>query len=143
MTTSFIGASIHRHHLQVIVASRDRHGQRVDRPVRTACLDRVKALLANWAGGFSVSSGHGGWIDGTGHLIEEPVIVVEAYGKQAVSLSMLDELVEMLLDELDQESVALINNGALLLCNSASFKQEHHSNVHQLGAYHWGGRHAA
>ncbi len=110
-----ISPSRHIHHLKLIVPVLDRHGHRVGRQVRSAVVAKIKESLSDWAGGFTASVGYGGWVTPDGQLMEEPVTLIEAYGARAMPLGVLGGMVELIMTELDQEVVAVVFDGALLL----------------------------
>lgn len=43
----------------------------------TAVLESVKRRVSDAYGGFTAYDGSGGWVDGSGELVEEPVTIVE------------------------------------------------------------------
>jgi len=83
-------------------------------PTRLAAIPaRYLKHIAHIAGGFTVSHGHGGWINPKGNLITEPVWIVDtSIGKDnAIAINQLRQVAITVCNDLDQKCVFISYDG--------------------------------
>lgn len=73
---------------------------------------KVAHRLATLAGGFTIETGTGGWVDDTGNLVQEPVSIVTAYNHDAESIyQSIEDLLGEFLSGARQDAVLVEVNG--------------------------------
>lgn len=72
-------------------------------------LETVQRRLASAFGGFTQYNATGGWVDGSGNLIVEPIGVVKAYhdGSEIEAAAIAGQIAEYVKHQLDQDCVTL------------------------------------
>jgi hypothetical protein len=89
------------HRLKVFVPSKDASGASIPQKRRDAAGERIRTLIAEFAGGCTIVPGIGSWLDPIGGEMFENVALLEAYADSAFPGSLIDEIVRVILGDLD------------------------------------------
>lgn len=102
------------HRLKVFMPSKNARGESIPRRIRDAAGEKIRGLLANFAGGCTILPGVGSWVDPIGGEMFENVVLIEAYAQNAFPGRLLDEVVSVLIGGLGQRTAALIVNDSMV-----------------------------
>lgn len=102
------------HRLKVFLPSKSSSGVPLGRAARQAAGERIRALMSDFAGGCTLVPGLGSWLDPIGGEMFEDVILVEAYAATAFPGALVSGVVQILVEELEQHTAALIINDAMV-----------------------------
>lgn len=100
--------------LKVFLPSKSATGALLDRAIRNAAGERIRALLSGFAGGCTLTPGVGSWLDPIGGEMFEDVILVESYAQEAFPDSLVSKVVRVLIDDLEQRTAALVVNDTMV-----------------------------
>jgi len=100
--------------LKVFLPSRSASGTPLDRGVRDAAGERIRALLSGFAGGCTLVPSLGSWLDPIGGEMFEDVVLVEAYARESFPSGLVSDVVDVLVRDLGQHTAALIINDAMV-----------------------------
>lgn len=102
------------HRLKVFVPSKDASGATIPRRSRDAAEERIRTLIAAFAGGCTIVPGIGSWVDPIGGEMFENVALLEAYADSAFPGWLIDKIVGVILRDLGQQTAALILNDSMV-----------------------------
>jgi hypothetical protein len=96
-----------RHQLRIFLPSRTRSDEAIDAALRSAVVAKIKGMLSALGGGCTTQEGTGSWVDPIGGVIDEQVHVLETYSGDQVDSATLRSIVDLVLNDLDQHTVAI------------------------------------
>jgi hypothetical protein len=102
------------HRVKVFLPSKDATGTTLPKRTREAAGERIRALLASFAGGCTLVPGVGSWLDPIGGEMFENVTLVEAYAPDPFPSELIESVVRVLFADLNQHTAALIINDAMV-----------------------------
>jgi hypothetical protein len=100
--------------LKVFLPSKGPDGSTLPKRKREASGEKIRRLLADFAGGSTVVPGVGTWIDPIGGEIFENVMLIEAYAQQPFPEDLLRSVVVILTGGLGQHTAAMIINDSMV-----------------------------
>lgn len=71
---------------RLFIPYKDKEGKKIEEEIRSAFMKEIKLRCCEVNKGVTTYEGNGGWI-GKGELIEEPVTILETYGRNPLSKS--------------------------------------------------------
>lgn len=113
-TRATLNVEVKPHRLKVFIPSKDASGVTIPRKTRDVAGERIRSLIAAFAGGCTLEAGIGTWVDPIGGEMFENVVLVEAYADSAFPGSLINDVVRVILGELGQQTAALILNGSMV-----------------------------
>lgn len=102
------------HRMKVFLPSKDATGATLPKRKREAAGERIRTLLASFAGGCTFVPGVGTWVDRIGGEMFESVILVEAYAQDPFPGELLSAVLRVLVSDLHQHTAALIINDSMV-----------------------------
>lgn len=102
-------------HIRVHIPSRDFSGGNIN---NEEMIMKVKELFAQLFGGYTTHEACGGWINESGHRIEENITLIETYSSRIGFEENLKKVLAVILDfkvRYNQESIALAVNNRFFL----------------------------
>lgn len=102
------------HRLKVYLPSQTKDGQPIPASERTSVVNNVKSIMADLAGGCTSETGRGSWVDPFTGLVDEDVEMIETYMLNPVPEEILRKIVDLILTNLNQATVAVVVNQEML-----------------------------
>lgn len=90
----------------------DYNNKPLDPDVKERARDELEALLARSYGGYTITSGCGGWSDADGQLVQERTLIVTVYTPLPMLHERHDEVAQKIARLFRQDSVVLEVGGA-------------------------------
>ncbi len=100
--------------LKVFLPSKHADGSKLAKRKRDAGGERIRRLLADFAGGSTIQPGVGTWVDPVGGEMFEDVMLIEAYAEHPFSEDLVRSVVAILTGELGQHTAAMILNDSMV-----------------------------
>lgn len=102
------------HRVKVFLPSKNAEGEEIAASRRTDAGQKIRELLATFAGGCTLSPGVGTWLDPVGGEMFENVTLIEAYAQSPFPETIIADVMRVLFDDLGQHTAALIINDTMV-----------------------------
>jgi hypothetical protein len=108
------------HRVMVYLPSRKKDGEPISTVDRRVAQESIQEILMRECGGCTTQEAQGHWVDPIGGTVDEDVLVVDSYAPRIPNTAAIEELAELVIKSMDQDTAALVIDDRMLQVRSSA-----------------------